>query len=325
VPALSDHASFESPAVSATDRDVAHATLEFIGARHGRLLLHSGAVATPDGRVVVVHGESGAGKTTLTTALVAEGLAYLTDETVCLDPDTLTIEPFPKPLTVKPGSQQVLAHLRPGKGRVDPNSGNWQLEPSALGGPPIPAVELRPALVVFPDFRDGHDGVDAEPVSRARAAFVLGEQSSALWAVEPRPLAAVVRLVSQAPAYRVTYGDAHNAAPVIADELLPHTVEPTDLALEAAPSPHGSQVRWADGVDWVLLDGEAVLFDGSHLHHLDFPGAAVWARLDGSRDLPAIAGELAEQFGADVDRVLLDVEDLVRVLASVGLVTIPAH
>lgn len=324
LPHLIDPVPDRSAAV--TDAAVIAGTLAFIEERRGELLLHSGGVAAADGRVVVIHGRSGSGKTTLTTALVAEGLAYLTDETVCLDPQTLAVTPFPKPLTVKPGSQRLLRRLRPGKDRIDPGSRNWHLDPAALGGPPIPTTDLRPALIVFPDFQAGHGGVDAQPVSRARAAFVLGEQTSALWAVEPRPLAALARLVSQAPAYRVTYGDAHDAAPVIATEFLPGAVpEPPDVPDEpAARAPVGDTgPRWADGVDWIELDGEAVLFDGTHLHHLDVPGAAAWSLLDGTRDLPAVAAELAAAFGAAPDRVLVDVEDLARVLASHGLLTTP--
>ena len=272
--------------------------------------------------MVVIHGASGSGKTTLTAALTAEGLAYLTDETVCLDPETLAIEPFPKPLTVKVGSQKVLAYLRPGPERIDPMSGNWQVDPASLGGPPIPQGELQPALIVFPDYQADFIGVEVGPVSRARASFVLGEQSSALWAVEPRPLAALARLVTQAPAFRVTYGDAFAAAPVIVADLLP--AAPPTATVEKfgdRPAPTGPEVRWADGVDWLELDGEVVVFNGEHLHHLDVPGAAVWTRLDGRRDLAAIAAEIAVDFEADPDRVLLDVEDLVRVMASQGLIT----
>ena len=79
---------------------------------------------------------------------------------------------------------------------------------------------MRPAVIVFPDFDAEHDRVEVTPVSRARAAFVLGEQSSAMWAIEPRPLAAVARLVNAAPAFQVSYSDAFAAAPVIVNELL---------------------------------------------------------------------------------------------------------
>ncbi len=173
-----------------------------------------------NGRTVVVHGASGAGKTTLTTALVQAGLAYVTDETVCLDPDTLVIEPFTKPLTVKPGSQELLAHLAPPPEEVSEGSGNWQLPPERLGGPPLPDAELRPAVIVFPDVDPDRTDVVATPVSPARAAFVLGEQSSAMWAIEPRPLAAIARLVTTVPAFQVSYGNAFEAAPVIIGELM---------------------------------------------------------------------------------------------------------
>ena len=66
-----------------------------------------------------------------------------------------------------------------------------------------------------------------------------------------------------------------------------------------------------------------MLFDGEHLHHLDGPGAAIWLALDGETDLRGVAAELAEHYGADPDAVLLDVEDLVRMLGARKLVTRP--
>ncbi len=283
--------------------------------------------------MVVVHGQSGSGKTTLTAALAAAGLAYVTDETVCLDPGTLEIEPFRKPLTIKTGSQRVLKHLEPGQDRIDPSSGSWHVDPDALlsfGASELPDRPLHPAVIVFPDFEPDTDGVDVQPVSRARAAFVLGEQSSALWAVEPRPLGALWRLVHRAPAYRVSYASAFDAAPIVVRELLvPGDANPPPLPgpdeLSAPSTPASTPLRGLpapkQGVDWLLLDGEAVLFDGNHLHHLDAPGAAVWELVDGTRDQAQVAAELAERFGADPDTVLLDVEDLVRVLRLQGLLT----
>jgi hypothetical protein len=308
------------------DSHVARITLRFINDQRGNLLLHAGGSADTQGRTVIVHGASGAGKTTLTTALVQSGLAYVTDETVCLDPETLVIEPFPKPLTVKPGSQELLAHLAPPDDEVSEGSGNWQLPPERLGGADLPGTELRPAVIVFPDVHPERTTVDDTPVSPARAAFVLGEQSSAMWAIEPRPLAAIARLVVAVPAFQVSYGNAFDAAPVIIDELVdaavPPGLEPPSDIPEPAPTGTAGHRR-ADGVDWILLAGEAVLFDGEHLHHLDGPGAAIWLALDGQTDLPGVAAELAEHYGADPDAVLLDVEDLVRVLGTRNLVTPP--
>jgi hypothetical protein len=306
------------------DADVARATLDFIEARRGHLLLHAGGAADAEGRTVVVHGASGAGKTTLTTALVHHGLAYVTDETVCLDPDTLQIEPFTKPLTVKPGSHELLAHLTPSDEHVSEHSGNWQLPHEHLAGPELPDAPLRAAAIVFPDVDAERPGVEVTPVTPARAAFVLGEQSSALWAIKPRPLATLARLVKTVPAFQVSYGNAFDAATVIAHDLLraPTPGSTAEIATAPEPAPSGTAgPRRADGVDWIVLDGEAVLFDGEHLHHLDGPGAAIWSALDGSLTVPALAGELAAHYGADPDQVHLDVEDLLRVLAARALVS----
>lgn len=305
------------------------ATLDFIEQRHGHLVLHAGAASRQDGRSVVVHGASGVGKTTLTAALVQSGLAYLTDETVCVDPRTLEIEPFPKPLTVKPGAQSLLAHLTPPGGEGTDSSGNWQISPHRLGGRAIPGTPLRPSLIVFPDVDPARHDVEVTPVSAARAAFVLGEQSSALWAIEPRPLAAIARLVGSAQALQVSYGSAFEAAPVIVEHLadaapLDAVSVSVSVSDRVEPAPTGIQgPRRAKGVDWLLLGGEAVLFDGEHLHHLDGPGAAVWSGLAGQLSLPDLAGELAARFEADPHDILLDVEDLVRVLRSRGLVEGP--
>ena len=71
------------------DALVGHLNLAAIEASRGRLLPHAAAVAAPDGRVVLLPGPSGSGKTTLTAELVGSGLAYLTDETLAVDPVTL--------------------------------------------------------------------------------------------------------------------------------------------------------------------------------------------------------------------------------------------
>ena len=279
-----------------------------------------------DGRTVVVHGASGAGKTTLTTALVQAGLAYVTDETVCLDPDTLVIEPFTKPLTVKPGSQKLLAHLAPPPDEVSEGSGNWQLPPERLGGPPLPDAELRPAVIVFPDVDPDRTDVQATPVSPARAAFVLGEQSSAMWAIEPRPLAAIARLVTTVPAFQVSYGNAFDAAPVIIGELMdaapPEGLEPpsnTPSRPPPAPLAHDARTASTGSCSPAKPCSSTASTCTTSTAQARPSGSPSTARLD----LPGVATELAEHYGADANAILLDVEDLVRVLSARKLIAHP--
>ena len=78
----------------------------------GHLLLHSGAVEADD-TGVLLPGASGSGKSTLVAGLVRAGLAYLTDELTALDMSSGRLLPYPKPITVKPGSFAVLSDIGP--------------------------------------------------------------------------------------------------------------------------------------------------------------------------------------------------------------------
>jgi len=310
--------------MSVDDR-VSRTTLGFIDDHRGQLMLHAGGVASPDGQTILLHGHSGAGKTTLTAALTVTGGAYLSDETICLDPQTLAIEPFRKPLTVKPGSQSVLRQFRPAKRDRDATSGNWQVPPDSFGGAQLPDAPLLPALIIFPRYGADQGEPTLTPVSRATAAFWLGENSSALWAIEPRPLAALERLVTAAPAFEASYNDAFSAAPVVhakLSELAGNSLSPASIAASKPPSSatYADRLRPAAGVDWIELDDEALLFDGSHLHLLDRSGFAVWRLLDGRRDVPAIAALLAAEFNIDAADIIVDVDDLIRVLRTSKLV-----
>lgn len=71
------------------------------------VLFHGGAVER-DGRVVVVAGESGRGKSTLTAALVRRGFGYLTDEVAAVVPHDLSVVPFPKALDLDGSAQHLL-------------------------------------------------------------------------------------------------------------------------------------------------------------------------------------------------------------------------
>lgn len=73
--------------------------------RHGGLLMHAGAVAFAD-QAVIATGVSGAGKTTLTSYLLAAGGTLLSDEIVAVFPDgSVRGTPFRSDLDL-PGTPQ---------------------------------------------------------------------------------------------------------------------------------------------------------------------------------------------------------------------------
>lgn len=111
-----------------------------------RVLVHGAAVVVED-RAVLLCGQSGAGKSTLAAALCARGAQYLTDEIVAVDRTTGCVDPYPKPLTLRPES--------------------WSLVPASLFDAPTVEVQsaryvalaaahpTRPSIVVLPSVHDG--------------------------------------------------------------------------------------------------------------------------------------------------------------------------
>lgn len=73
-----------------------------------RLAVHAAALAK-NGRVLLLPGASGRGKTTLAAMLMANGFSFLGDDTVVLEREDLRVRPIPFALAVKAGAWDLLA------------------------------------------------------------------------------------------------------------------------------------------------------------------------------------------------------------------------
>jgi hypothetical protein len=177
------------------------------------LLLHA-AGAEIGGRAVLLPARMESGKTTLVAGLVRAGMRYLTDEAAALDPATLTIHPYPKPLSVDAGSWEVLSDLNPGEAvpalyRRD----QWAVDVRSIRDDAI-GRNSRAALIVSPRYIRGGQTAFS-PLRKAEALFLLTENAFNLEEHGAGGFDALARLVRSCACYRLTVGDLDAACELV--------------------------------------------------------------------------------------------------------------
>ena len=70
-------------------------------------LIHAGVVSW-ENEGIIFPARSRMGKTTLALKLVSHGFRFLSDEVACLKPDLELVEPFPRKVSIRQGSQGLL-------------------------------------------------------------------------------------------------------------------------------------------------------------------------------------------------------------------------
>jgi hypothetical protein len=198
----------------------------------GHLLFHAGALEV-DGIGVLVPGASGSGKSTLVAGLVRVGLGYLTDELAALDMATGRLVPYPKPITLKPGSFDVLSDMTPadcsGPGR-DPWAGEeWHVAVGTGTGRRIGRA-CKPGIVVVPRYVAGA-GTALTALSATEAFFALAVNAVNLVPHGSVGTQALGRLAAMCPCFALTMSDLDEACRLV--------LELVDQPLTAAPTAGG--------------------------------------------------------------------------------------
>jgi HprK-related kinase A len=177
-----------------------------LGERH-YLLLHAATVER-GGKALILTGESGSGKSTMSAVLMSRGWRLLGDEFALLDTKTGMVQPFPRPISLKNSAveavQSLVKEARFGPMlRATPKGDLRHLMPDAAS---IEAMDApaQPALLLFPAFGLAEA---VRLVGKGEVFVRLTQASTNYTALGERGFGALTRLVNSLPSHAIDYPD----------------------------------------------------------------------------------------------------------------------
>ncbi|MBF0588637.1 MAG: HprK-related kinase A [Magnetococcales bacterium] len=180
---------------------------------HQYLILHTGAVER-NGRVLLLPGLPGSGKSTLTAALSLRGWRLFSDEFALVRPGTGRIAPLVRPIALK---NESIAAIR----RFDSNAQLGPEFPNTRKGtvahlrppPASVAADQQPAppgWIVCPSFERG-SSVTFEPLTQDQGFFQLAGNAFNYEVQGARGFRAVAQMAHHCPTWKMTFGNLEEA------------------------------------------------------------------------------------------------------------------
>ncbi|KQW46531.1 MULTISPECIES: HprK-related kinase A [unclassified Roseateles] len=135
------------------------------------LLFHA-AVLERNGQCLVMPGDPGAGKSTLTAALMLSGWRLLSDEMAMVDRDNGLVTPLARPVSLKNQSIDVIRGFAPqavlGDAACDTHKGTVSHLRASAASVASRVQQARPTQLIFPRWRSGA-ATQLTPVPKAEA------------------------------------------------------------------------------------------------------------------------------------------------------------
>ncbi len=189
-----------------------------IEAQTQHLIFHAGGVVLNQ-KGVFLGGQTGSGKSTLTTCLLANGARYLSDEVLALTPgNPPQMTGFLRPLVLKEALPPTWApqKLALFPLAVMPDGSRW-ISPAWMGAD----VAVNPVTVhqlLFPTFQ-ANAQLAIRPLTPAEAAFYLLQNLVNARNLPDKGVSDTARIARRVPAYRITYNDATAVAAWLHDQV----------------------------------------------------------------------------------------------------------
>lgn len=188
---------------------------------HQYLVLHS-AVVEKNGKGVMLAATSGSGKSTLAAELVMRGWRLFSDELALIDGPEPTLIPFPRPVSLKNQSIELIQRRHP-RAVLGPLAHDTHKGTIAHLMVPDDSVEraaeaVRPALIVFPKW-SGDAELQVNPVGPGSAAMRLIDQSFNYSILGQLGFQRLADLVQSAEAWEVNYSSLDDVVDAL-EELI---------------------------------------------------------------------------------------------------------
>ena len=171
---------------------------------HG-IAFHAGAVAWQN-KVILFTGQSGYGKSSLTTCLVTHGFSYLTDE-LCFMPvdENAPMLPFTRPLCIKPDTaaavSQLISEQALSTAIVDQDG---LVIPHRSLNPDFLHISASPSLILLPRYLAG-EALKIDKISAAQVCTLLMTCDVNARNLADHGFQQVVQIARSTPAYQITY------------------------------------------------------------------------------------------------------------------------
>jgi hypothetical protein len=181
---------------------------------HNSIAIHAGAVSL-DGRGIMLPAPPDHGKSTLSTALVRAGCSFLSDEAALIDPVTMQVWPFPRPILLSPDSVALFPGLEDAIPVNERRFRNYRFH--------LTADDVRPGswgepcgveLIVVPSYA-AHLATELEPLPRAEALTLAISGCFNADRLDPSAVRILGSIVERAQCYRLRMGDVGAAAEAI--------------------------------------------------------------------------------------------------------------
>ena len=236
-----------------------------------RLMFHAGGISDPEtGRSLALVAKSGTGKTTAVRNL-AQHFGYLSDETIAIDPGSLRILPYPKPLSVL---------------GQDGNRPKRQYSPDELGLLPAASHPVLGKIAVLNRVPGTAEAL-AEPLDTTAALRLLVPDSSSLSRLERGLVALLEVLERTGGAVRISYGENTQLTPLVPELLRQGPIAnpdgrdwtPADLTVDGPqrPGPGAGRLRRIVPDDAIWLGDSAAILNAERLDVISGIGATIWA------------------------------------------------